>query len=327
MVTQLQDVSNTVAKEKISSDRLRNESIRKNMANPWSAPTEDVTSSSGTSPLTLQSTSTKTSGATPTMASTYSALKNNFDALGLADTYRSGTSQVGGTNDNGQSTNWKTQGWAPSAAGLGASLFGAGPYSGLASGAVNFAQGNKKAAAANITSSVTNALTKGKLPGAGGVVGSLVSGILGDKDAYDIGKDVFNSGLGTVIGMTNPVAGIGYSLARMLGLDVGRGLSSLFDTKDYASEGGHAGGFITPQSDYTGYTPGQAYEPGTDNLTPTTSSESNSGGYTPAANNAWSTTTSDSWGGYSPSMSYSNYSGGYSGYSGSSDSSDSGGGD
>ena len=48
MVTQLQDVANTVAQEKISNQRLRNEEIRRQMANPWSEPTQPTTS--GTQP-------------------------------------------------------------------------------------------------------------------------------------------------------------------------------------------------------------------------------------------------------------------------------------
>ena len=64
MVTQLQDVANTVAQDKISNQRLRNEEIRRQMANPWSEPKEPTTS--GRQPL-----QDVTKG-TSTLASTYS---------------------------------------------------------------------------------------------------------------------------------------------------------------------------------------------------------------------------------------------------------------
>ena len=71
MVTQLQDVSNTVAQEKISNQRLRNEEIRRQMANPWSEPKEPTTS--GTQPL---QDIFSNNGYAPTLASTYSGLHN-----------------------------------------------------------------------------------------------------------------------------------------------------------------------------------------------------------------------------------------------------------
>ena len=50
MVTQLQDVANNVAQDKISNQRLRNEEIRRQMANPWTEPTS-ISSTQGTQPL------------------------------------------------------------------------------------------------------------------------------------------------------------------------------------------------------------------------------------------------------------------------------------
>jgi len=327
MVTQLQDVSNTVAKEKISSDRLRNEEIRRSMSNPWSAPTE---SRSGTAPSSLVQASTTASGVTPTMASTYSNLKNNFQALGLDDTTDSRANSSTANDTYGNTTNWKTQGWAPGAASISASLLGAGNYSGLAGAATNLMQGNKTGATASLASTLTSALSKGQYPGLGSAVGTLVSGVLGDKSASDIGKNLFNSGLGTLFSVANPVAGIGYSLARMLGVDPARGLSSLFDTKDYAAEGGHVGGFITPQSDYTGYTPGQAYEPGTDNLVTSDTTKvydtSDNAPYMAGLFNNGQTSGGTS--GYSPGTyhyGYSNPAASYGGWSSSSSNGDSGG--
>jgi len=295
MVTQLQDVSNTVAKEKISSDRLRNEEIRRNMGKAWSAPTD---TSSGSSPTSLQSLSISPSGTAPTMASTYSSMKNNFQSMGLGD-YATSTSLP---------SNWKTQGWAPSAAGLGASIFGAGPYSGLASAAVNYSQGNKTAAAANLTSSVTNALNKSGIPGVGGLAGSLVGGILGDKSAADIGKDMFNSGLGTVIGAANPIAGLGYGLARLFGFDSARAMSD-YAKSDIAQrfDAGYQGGVWggsgrgswtptapdSPTNTYSGSGYGNTAGPGSGSgYTPSTYGYSN-----PASSyGGWSTTDSSTGG-------------------------------
>jgi len=339
MVTQLQDVANTVAKEKISSDRLRNEEIRRSMADPWSATTEATSSGSGTTPSSLTQVSTTPSGVAPTMASTYSNLKNNFQALGLDDTTNNVANNSKATDSFGSTTNWKTQGWAPGAASLGANLLGAGKYSGLAGAATSLMQGNTTGATAGLASTITNALSKGQYPGLGSAVGTIVGGVLGDKSASDIGKSLFNSGLGTLFGLANPVAGIGYNVARMLGVDPARGLSSLFDTKDYASEGGHVGGFVTPQSDYTGYTPGQAYEPGTNNLSvaaPETSTEYGyspegygSGEWTPSLGSIFTNgQLSGGTSGYSPGTyhyGYSNPAASYGGWSSSSSNGDSGG--
>jgi len=338
MVTQLQDVANTVAKEKISSDRLRNEEIRRSMSKPWSEPTEV----SGASPSTLQSTSTTASGTAPTMASTYNTLKSNFQNLGLDDTSDSRANSSTANDSYGSTTNWKTQGWAPGVVGFGANLLGAGNYSGLASAATSLMQGNKVGATANLASTITNLLNKGSVPGLPSAVGTLTAGVLGDKSASEIGQSLFNSGLGTVLGMANPVAGIGYSLARMLGVDPARGLASLFDTTDYATEGGHAGGLITPQSDYTGYTPGQAYEPGSSNLTPVVTGitpDSEYSGYSPGMYDSTtgsygvgnlsdmysgvSTGSSGNTSGYSPGTyhyGYSNPAASYGGWTSSSDS-------
>ena len=85
MVTQLQDVANTVAQDKISNQRLRNEEIRRQMANPWSEPKEPTTS--GRQPL-----QDVTKG-TPTLASTYSGLLSNYQSM-------TGTSSNSGRTGN-----------------------------------------------------------------------------------------------------------------------------------------------------------------------------------------------------------------------------------
>ena len=133
MVTQLQDVANTVAQDKISNQRLRNEEIRRQMANPWSEPKEPTTS--GTQPLQDLFSN---NGYAPTEASTYSRLKNNVDSLGLSGNYSS----------SGQSTSpsGKSGGPIPGVAapivGTMMGVGGLGRYAGLGSSAVNFARGD-----------------------------------------------------------------------------------------------------------------------------------------------------------------------------------------
>ena len=311
MVTQLQDVSNTVAQEKISNQRLRNEEIRRQMANPWSEPKEPTQpSTSGRQPL-----QDVTKG-THTLASTYAGLLSNYQ--GMTGTSSNSGRTEGGYNQNttGQTSSGNTTfgspgitgsipGWAPTVVGTGLGLAGAGIAAPLGAAATQLMSGNRAGAASTLGSLFTNVATKGSIPGLGGVVGALASGLIGDKSKEKIGQDVFNSLLGTGLSSLNPLLGIVYQGLGMLGFNAGRGLSSLFDKTDYTYEGGHGGGFFTKPSDYTGYTPGQSYEPGTKNLSyggysPTMNYGSNSGNY-------WSGSSGSS-SGYSGSASSSSYS-------------------
>jgi hypothetical protein len=298
-ITQLQDVSNQIAQEGFSSNpRLRREEIRRRMGEDWTAPADDVVQPYSTN---IQDTSTNYEGSDSTLASTYSKLLSNARLFGL--TSGNGSISSTGTEYNKYSPNASAPlsslpGWAPMAIGTGMSLGGLGQYAPFGAAATSLMQGNRKGAVGTMAGYIANSLSDGKIPGIGWIASSIASGLIGDKDIEDIGQDIVNSGIGTLFSAANPIAGIAYNIARNMGFNPMQGLSSMFDTRDYSSEGGHKGGFFTKPSEYTGYTPGQTYEPGTKNL---------------------------SYGGYSPTMNYSNNSGGYTGYTGGSSNSYSGG--
>ena len=238
MVTQLQDVANTVAQEKISNQRLRNEAIRKQMANPWSAPTESTQpTTNGTQPR-----QDVTSG-TPTLASTYSGLLNNFQStLGNAGRTEGGFNQP---EYKGNRNPMNIPGWMPSVVGAAGSILGNGMYGGIGSAATSLMRGDTAGAAGTLGNLFTNAVTKGSVPGLGSIVGTIGSGLIKGKPASEIGYDVSNSALGTGLGMLNPVLGVGYNLARMFGLDVSRGISdySKSDIDQRFNAGLHGGWF------------------------------------------------------------------------------------
>jgi len=344
MYTQLEDIASQVAKEHMS-DRLRNNEIRSKMTDSWSAPTE----TSPTQPTSLIDTTKTVNGTSPTLASTYSGMKNNWDVLGL-NTSSGGTTPS--TSVSGDSSgSWKTQGWAPTVTGTAMSLAGAGPYAGLGAAATNAMQGNYAGATGNIAASLASALGANKIPGLAGMFGTLTSGIMGDKSPTDIGMGLVNSGLGTLVGMANPIAGAAYSLARAIGFNPAYGLNNLFGNGMQGVApgfGGTAGGFFGNNALGGGMA-------STINTTPYTSSSGNTAGYSPPGytttdrgtgittgggaglsggiSNSFSGTT---YGGYSPSAPATNNNG-YSGYSYSgpgspgagagSDGGDSGGGD
>ena len=218
MVTQLQDVSNTVAQEKISNQRLRNEEIRRQMANPWSEPKEPTTS--GIQPL-----QDVTKG-TPTLASTYSGLLNNYRGM-------TGTSSNSGQTENNYNQSPYTgnpnplgiPSWGPMAVGTGLNIAGAGIVAPLGAAATSLMRGDKADAVSILSGLFTNEITDGKVPGLAGVVSSLASGLVKGKSATEMGYDISDSLLGTGLGMVNPALGLGYNLARMFGLNVSRGIS------------------------------------------------------------------------------------------------------
>lgn len=224
MVTQLQDVANQVAQDKISNQRLRNEEIRRQMANPWTEPVEPTTpTTSGTQPL-----QDVTKG-TPTLASTYSGLLNNYHSL----TGTSGNS--GQTKNNYNQTQYSGNpnplgipSWGPMAVGTGLNIAGAGIAAPLGAAATSLMRGDRAGAAGTLAGLFTNVVTEGKIPGLGGLAGTLASGLIGDKSATEIGQGVANSLLGTGLGMANPLLGLGYQALRFLGVDPARGLQNLF---------------------------------------------------------------------------------------------------
>lgn len=337
MVTQLQDVANTVAQEKISNQRLRNEEIRRQMANPWSEPKESTQpSTSGRQPL-----QDVTKG-TPTLASTYSGLLSNYQGM-------TGTSSNSGQTENnynqkpytGNPNPLSIPSWGPTVVGTGLSLAGAGIVAPLGAAATSLLRGDKAGAVSTLSGLFTNEITDGKVPGLAGVVSSLASGLVKGKSATEMGYDISNSLLGTGLGMVNPALGLGYNLARMFGLDVSRGISD-YSKSDISQrfDAGYQGGFwgggpgnrgswiptapYSPTNTYSGSGYGNTAGPGSGGTT-------SYGGYSPTMNNNnnsyWngSSSNSSSSSGYPSSGSWSSYSSG-SAYSSDSDSSSSDGG-
>ncbi len=233
MVTQLQDIANQVAQEKISNSRLRNEEIRRQMTKPWSEPVQPTTKT-----YSLQN---ATKG-DKTLAGTYSALLNNWQGMSggdsMGDTFN--RSYKGSTNPLGLPS------WSPTAVGTGLSMAGMGaPISALGSAATSLVRGDKAGAVGTLSNLFANSITGGKVPGIGGLAGTLASGIVGERSAKEIGQGLFNSGLGTLFGVVNPVAGLGYGLARMVGLDVARGIEGLV-SPDKTQPDSWQGGFFDP---------------------------------------------------------------------------------
>ena len=302
MVTQLQDVSNTVAQEKISNQRLRNEEIRRQMANPWSEPIETPTTSTGIQPLQNAAASGNT------LASTYSSLLNNYNL------YQNATGQTSSDNTTfgNPGITDSIPSWAPTAVGTGLSLAGAGIAAPIGAASIQLMSGNRAGAASTLGSLFTNVATKGSIPGLGGVVGSLASGLIGDKSGTEIGQDIANSLIGTGLSAANPLLGLGYQALRFFGVDPARGLQNIFSPDTTVPESWR-GNFTS-----SGYTPpkGSWMSSGNENYSPyggaqynrvpstsSSSSSSSSSGY--PSTGAGSGFDSSTWGGSSSSSGYS----------------------
>ena len=309
MVTQLQDVSNTVAQEKISNQRLRNEEIRRQMANPWSEPKEPTTS--GRQPL-----QDVTKG-TPTLASTYSGLLSNYQGM-------TGTSSNSGRTENGYNQKPYTgnpnplgiPSWAPTVVGTGLSLANAGIAAPMGAAATSLMRGDRAGAVGTLGGLFTNIATKGSVPGLAGVVNSLASGLVGDKSGTEIGQGIANSLIGTGLSAANPLLGLGYQALRFVGVDPARGLQNLFSPNKTVPESWR-GTFTS-----SGYTPpaGSWMSSGNENYSPYGGSQ-----YDRIGDSSSSSSSSYSSSGYPSSGSWSSYSSG-SAYSSDSDSESSDGG-
>ena len=304
MVTQLQDVANTVAQEKISNQRLRNEEIRRQMANPWSEPKEPTTS--GIQPLQNAAASGNT------LASTYSSLLNNYNL------YQNTTGQTssGNTTFGSPGITGRMPGGASTVVGTGLSLAGAGIAAPIGAASIQLMSGNRAGAASTLGSLFTNVATKGSIPGLGGVVGSLASGLVGDKSKEEIGQNIGNSLLGSALSAANPMLGLGYQALRFFGVDPARGLQNLFFPDKTVPESWR-GTFTS-----SGYTPpaGSWMSSGNENYSPYGGSQ-----YNRVRDSSSSSSSSYSSSGYPSSGSWSSYSSG-SAYSSDSDSESSDGG-
>ena len=309
MVTQLQDVANTVAQEKISNQRLRNEEIRRQMANPWSEPIETPTTSTGIQPLQNAAASGNT------LASTYSSLLNNYNS------YQNTTGQTssGNTTFGSPGITDSIPSWAPTVVGTGLSLANAGIVAPLGAAATSLMRGDRAGAVGTLGGLFTNIATKGSVPGLAGVVSSLASGLVGDKSGTEIGQGIANSLIGTGLSAANPLLGLGYQALRFVGVDPARGLQNLFSPNKTVPESWR-GTFTS-----SGYTPpaGSWMSSGNENYSPyggsqynrvgdsssSSSNSSSSSGY--PSTGAGSGFDSSTWGGssgYSGSDSSSSYS-------------------
>lgn len=306
MVTQLQDVSNTVAQEKISNQRLRNEEIRRQMANPWSEPVETPTTSTGSQPLQNAATSGNT------LASTYSALLNNYNSVQNT----TGQTSSGNTTFGSPGITGSIPSWGPMAVGTGLSLANAGIAAPIGAAATSLMRGDRAGAVGTLGGLFTNIATKGSVPGLPGVVSSLASGLVGDKSKEEIGQNVFNSLLGTGLSALNPLLGTGYQALRFFGVDPARGLQNLFFPNKTVPESWR-GTFTS-----SGYTPpaGSWMSSGNENYSPYGGSQ-----YNRVGDSSSSSSSSYSSSGYPSSGSWSSYSSG-SAYSSDSDSESSDGG-
>lgn len=306
MVTQLQDVSNMVAQDKISNQRLRNEEIRRQMANPWSEPIETPTTSTGIQPLQNAAASGNT------LASTYSSLLNNYNS------YQNTTGQTSSDNTTFGSPGitGSIPSWGPSVVGTGLSLAGAGIAAPIGAAATSLMRGDRAGAVGTLGGLFTNVATKGSVPGLAGVVSSLASGLVGDKSGTEIGQGIANSLIGTGLSAANPLLGLGYQALRFFGVDPARGLQNLFSPNKTVPESWR-GTFTS-----SGYNPpaGSWMSSGNENYSPYGGSQ-----YNRVGDSSSSSSSSYSSSGYPSSGSWSSYSSG-SAYSSDSDSESSDGG-
>lgn len=247
-----------------------------------------------------------------TLANTYSTLLNNFNAMGGGS--GSSNSFISPSSESTASArytgNKSIPSWAPSAISAVGGLTGNSLYGALGSAATNLARGNTAGATGTLASLFTNAVSKGKIPG--GMVGTLVSDMVQGKDAKEIGMDLANSGLGYGLSALNPIAGIGYNVARMFGLDVSRGIDD-YSKSDISQrfDAGYNGGFwgggsgnrgswnptapYSPTNTYSGSGEGNTAGPGSGGLAYSGTS-SNSG--TQSSSNSGYSNPATSYGGW-----------------------------
>ena len=294
MVTQLQDVANTVAQEKISNQRLRNEEIRRQMANPWSEPIETPTTSTGIQPLQNAAASGNT------LASTYSSLLNNYNS------YQNITGQTssGNTTFGSPGITDSIPSWAPTVVGTGLSLAGAGIAAPIGAAATSLMRGDRAGAVGTLGGLFTNIATEGSVPGLSGVVSSLASGLVGDKSGTEIGQSIANSLIGTGLSAANPLLGLGYQALRFVGVDPARGLQNLF-FPDMTVPESWRGTFTS-----SGYTPqaGSWMSSGNENYSPYGGAQYNRVPSTSSSSSSYSSSgypSSGSWSSYSSGSAYS----------------------
>lgn len=233
MASTLDIVNNQLLQEGISSNPfLRRQAIRKAAEDT----TFDEAPEEATQPAQTYNTNTNYTGGNSTLASTYSKLLDNYTTLGGS----LGNSSSSTTQSNNYNSSSKTKtnipNWAPTAVSIGAGLAGLPKVGAIGSAALSLARGDTAGGVGKLASLFTNNITKGKVPGLGSLVGTLANSLINGDDLETTGKNLFNSGLGTVLYATNPVLGLGYGVGRLFGLNVANGLSGLFDTRSVPYE-------------------------------------------------------------------------------------------
>lgn len=169
----------------------------------------------------------------------------------------------------------------------GLSPYMTGPLSAIAQGIASDGDvgGMLKRGAASLVATGADQL----LPGYGSqLVGLGASALRGDslEQLTDLAG---NMAISKIAGLAIPGIGPVLGVLGALGFDPMRGIRGLLDSTDYTAEGGHGPGFFTKASQYDGYTPGQAYEPGTTKLANNvrgTDNASEFDGYSPGALNS-----------------------------------------
>jgi hypothetical protein len=180
----------------------------------------------------------------PTLAQTYSSLLNNYN--NYTSQLSGQGSQPSSTGSTGTGGTLNIPSWLPSGVSMAGALTGNSLYGTLASNAMKIAGGNVEGGIGGLSGLFTGLVSGGKVPS--GLVSTGLTGYLQGKDGSTIGKDLANTGIGYGLSMANPMLGLGYGLARMLGLDVMRGLKANFNPNTEVPESWN-GGFFTP--DYT----------------------------------------------------------------------------
>jgi len=268
MPTQLEDISNQVAQEKISNSRLRNEEIRRNMANPWSQKQEQK-------PVYTPQDVYANKEKNPTLATTYSSLLNNANYLQQEYGNSGGDGSSSGPRDS--SVNGNLSGALAGLGTFGAAQLGAGKASGAVGAAINGLQGNYGSMVGNIGTTIGALANLGPMSG---MIGQLAKDTFNDVSPADM---LGNLGIAGVKGaLFGAVPGLGaiYGLAQLFGLDVENGIGNITG-KNQAAPGfnGTLGGFFGKNALGSGI---KSTEANIANSGYSSGGNSSSGGYTPS---------------------------------------------
>ena len=253
MASTLDIVNNQLLQEGVSSNQF----LRRQMLRKMSQDTNyDEAPAEATQPTQTYNTSTNYEGGDATLASTYSKLLNNYNAIGGSTSSGGGATQSNTYDPDGKHLNIPS--WAPLAANVGFGLAGLPKVGAISSAAGSLMRGDTAGGIGKLSSLFTNNITKGKYHGLGSLVGTLAKGLVNGDDIGTIGGDLLNTGLGSALSAVNPALGLGYGIARLFGLDVSRGIADhLRSDYDLATKAGYNGGFWGDSS----WTPTAPYNP------------------------------------------------------------------